>query len=67
MHSRCLSKTVKTEPSVYPKHNTADSSIQRIHNDNEKWREKYQLIKEIILEFGFRIYLLRHLEIQLIK
>jgi hypothetical protein len=30
-------------------------------------RERYQLVKEITLELGFRIYLLRYLEIQLIK
>jgi hypothetical protein len=29
--------------------------------------ERYQLVNEITLELGFKIYLLRYLEIQLIK
>jgi len=34
---------------------------------NKKRKRKYQFMKKIILELGFRIYLLGHLEKQLIK
>jgi hypothetical protein len=34
---------------------------------NKKKKTKYQFMKKIILELGFRIYLLGHLEKQLIK
>jgi hypothetical protein len=43
------------------------STVGRVNAVNKRRRGKYQFMKKIILGLGFRIYLLGHLEKQLIK
>lgn len=63
MHTNYLSMIVSTKgyQKIIP-----HSTVHRVNTIN-KGRGKYQFVKKIILELGFRIYLLGYLEKQLIK